>query len=91
MKKNKTFKWSSSQENAFESVKSDLAQGPLLCNYDGQSPLIVEVDASPVGVGCVLLQRIQDKEFPVYFASKKLSSTQQNYAQIDREGLALVF
>ena len=72
-------------------MKSDLGNGPLLVNYDGCGSLIVEVDASPTGVGCVLLQKVNGKELPVYFASKKLTSAEQNYAQIDREGLALVF
>ena len=30
-------------------------------------------------------------EKPVAFASKRLSSAEQNYSQIDREALALVF
>ena len=91
LKKNAVFKWTEREQEAFEGVKKDLSQAPILANYDGRSPLIVEVDASPVGVGCVLLQRVKGKEFPVYFASKRLTSAEQNYSQIDREGLGLVF
>ena len=91
LKKDKVFKWTETEQRSFDNVKSDLANGPLLVNYDGCSSLIVEVDASPIGVGYVLLQKVNGKELPVYFASKKLTSAEQNYAQIHREGLALVF
>ena len=53
--------------------------------------MVLEVDASPVGVGCVLIQNRNGQETPIYFASKKLSPAETNYSQIDREGLALVF
>ena len=91
LKKNNVFKWTECEQKVFDDVKYELLHAPILANYDGQSPLIIEVDASPVGVGCVLLQRMNGKEFPVYFASKRLTSAEQNYAQIDREGLGLVF
>ena len=91
LKKNVKFRWTAVEQNAFQSIKDDLMDSTLLANFDGESPLIIEVDASPVGVGCVLLQRVNGKERPVYFASKKLSEAERNYSQIDREGLALVF
>ena len=53
LKKDKVFKWTETEQRSFDNVKSDLANGPLLVNYDGCSSLIVEVDASPIGVGCV--------------------------------------
>lgn len=79
------------EEKAFQSIKNDLRSSALLSNFDGESLMIVEVDASPTGVGCVLLQNQQGVEKPVYFASKRLSSAEKNYSQIDKEGLALVF
>ena len=75
----------------FQDIKDDLRNSTLLTSFDGESPLIIEVDASPAGVGCVLLQNKQGIERPVYFASKRLSPAEKNYSQIDREGLTLVF
>ncbi|XP_066958299.1 uncharacterized protein [Macrobrachium rosenbergii] len=91
LKKNANFKWSKTEQTAFATVKKDLAESPLLCNYDGETSLVVKVDASPTGVGGVLLQKVEWKEVPVYFVSKKLISAERNYVQIDREGLALDF
>ena len=50
------------------------------------------VDASSVGVDTVLSYIISDgSENPIYFASRTLSRVERNYAQIEREGLAVIF
>ena len=91
LKKGVKFQWGSAHQKAFEGIKRDFANSTLLTNFDGESPLILEVDASPVGVGCVLLQNLNGQERPIYFASKKLSKAELNYSQLDKEGLALVY
>ena len=73
LKKGSKFRWSSIEANAFTKIKNELAKSDLLANFDGEHEVIVEVDASPVGVGCVLMQEINGYSRPVYFASKKLS------------------
>lgn len=48
-------------------------------------------DASQYGVVAVLLQTYdQGRKAPITFASRTLSQTQRNYAQLDKEGLATV-
>ena len=91
LKKASKFKWSSIEANAFSKIRDELAKSYLLVNFDGEHEVIVEVDASPVGVGCVLMQEMNGYSRPVYFASKKLSSAELNYAQLDKEALALVY
>ena len=91
LKKGAKFKWSSVEANAFDTVKEMLAKSDLLANFDGEHEVIVEVDASPVGVGCVLIQEMNGCSRPVYFASKKLSAAELNYSQLDKEALALVY
>ncbi|XP_076049279.1 uncharacterized protein LOC143029951 [Oratosquilla oratoria] len=61
-----------------------------LVTYYRKSKLILECDASPVGVGCVLIQVENNVEKPIAFASKKRTSAEKNYSQTDREGLALL-
>ena len=91
LKKGAVFKWTSVESQAFSKIKTELSESELLANFEGNHPVIVETDASPVGVGCVLLQEVNGRERPVYFASKKLSAAELNYSQLDKEALGLVF
>ena len=49
--------------------------------------MTLSVDASSKGFGAVLLQN----DCPVAHASKSLTPSQENYAQIEKEILAIVF
>ena len=49
-------------------------------------------NASPYGVGAVLSQiDEQGVERPVAYASRTLSQPEQNYSQLEKEALALIF
>ena len=55
-------------------------------------PFKLQVDASHVGAGAVLLQaEKQVIEHPVSFFSKEFNSYKPNYSVIDKEALALIF
>ena len=87
--KNTVFQWTASTEAAFQKLKSLIttAQNRSLKFYNRQKPITVQADASKQGLGAALLQ--EDK--PIAFASKSLSDTEQRYANIERELLAVVF
>ena len=79
--------WEGQHETGFEKVKKALARSPVLGYYDAKKELTLQVDASSTGLGAALIQEGQ----PIAYASKALPPTQQNYAQIEKELLAVVF
>ena len=70
------FQWTDSHGKAFVESKKLIAQGPVLCHFSPQLPIILQVDVSSVGVGEGFLQSDQ----PAVFDSKsyrQLSSAPQ--------------
>ena len=59
----------------------------VLAYYDVTKPVVLQCDASKSGLGAALLQEGR----PVAFSSLVMSQTEQNYAQIEKELLAIVF
>ena len=89
VKKDTHWNWSPEQEDRFNDMKNIITEvpGPVLPFYEPSKPVTLQADASQSGLGAVLLQ--DDK--PVAYSSKTLTLTQQAYAQIEEEALALVF
>jgi len=85
--KNVIFMWESSQQEAFQQLKELLVSAPVLKYYDMNQEVTIQSDASEKGLGGTLLQNGQ----PVAFASRALTKTEENYAQIEKEALAIVF
>uniref|UniRef100_A0AAY4AYL3 Gypsy retrotransposon integrase-like protein 1 n=1 Tax=Denticeps clupeoides TaxID=299321 RepID=A0AAY4AYL3_9TELE len=84
------FSWNDECQNAFMSVKTLLCSTPVLAAPDFQRPFKLEVDASAVGAGAVLLQEDADGvDHPICF-SKKFLKHQVNYSTIEKEALALI-
>ena len=86
-KRGREFIWEAPQMKAFEDIREIVTQSPELALYEGDSPVVLQSDASAHSLGAVLIQN----ERPVEFAAKSLSDTQQRYSQIEKEFLAVVF
>ena len=84
--------WGNAQRQAFNELKQLLSSQPVLALYDPNKRTIISADASSYGLGAVLTQ-VQDdgNNRPVAFASRALSKTEQRYAQIEKEGLAITW
>ncbi|XP_037521381.1 uncharacterized protein K02A2.6-like [Rhipicephalus sanguineus] len=92
LQKDATWRWETKHQEAFDKLKRLLLSQTVLAHYDEQKELLVSCDASPYGIGAVLSQRDdQNREAPIAFASRTLGTAERNYAQLDREGLAVVF
>nr|GEY13911.1 hypothetical protein [Tanacetum cinerariifolium] len=55
--KSKTYDWGEEQENAFQTLKDNLCNAPILALLDGSKDFVVYYDMSGLGLGCVLMQR----------------------------------
>ena len=78
--KDAKFIWSQHHETAFQEVQELVVKHPVLKYYDLQEEVTVQYDASEYGLGAALLQNGQ----PVAFASRSLSQTERQYAQIEK-------
>lgn len=78
-----SFKWTSECQSAFEALKTLLCSTPVLVAPQFEKPFLLEVDASGIGVGAVLLQTGEDGlNHPISFFSKKFLKHQTNYSTV---------
>ena len=86
------WEWNVECVKAFELIaKSQLMSAQVLTHYDPRLPItLAAADASAYGIGAIISHILPDgSERPIAFASRKLSPTKQNYAQVEREALSL--
>ena len=89
---NKVWKWSSECAKAFQEAKDRVISAGVLTHYDPSLPITLAADASAYGVGAVISHVFSDNtERPIAFASRTLTTSEQNYAQLEKEALALIF
>ena len=79
--------WLQSHADAVTRVREMIVSAPVLAYYDMKKPVVIQYDASQSGLGAALLQ----EEHPVAFSSRVMTQTEQNYAQIEKELLAIVY
>ncbi len=83
--------WTTAAHEAFDQLKCQFTTAPILHHPDPNSPFVVEVDASNIGIGAILSQRQGDpaRLYPCAYHSRKLTPTERNYDVGDRELLAI--
>jgi hypothetical protein len=91
LKKDIEWTWGQAQEKAFQDLKLALTSPPVLAHYSPHLPTKVSADASSYGLGAVLLQKKGEDWRPVFYASRCMTSTEQNYYQVEREALACMW
>ena len=87
--KDTEFVWDTPQTQAFQKVRDLIIRtpGPLLTYFDPSKPVVLETDASQIGLGATLLQEGK----PVASASKSLTPAEIKYAKIEKEMLSILF
>ena len=84
--------WSKACEQAFQKAKKRLVEAPVLAHYDPELHIVLAADASAYGVGAVISHKFPNgSERSVAFASRTLSASEKNYAQVEKEALSLIF
>lgn len=90
-RKDTPFKFGPEQKKAFSDLKAELARATTLAYFDKEAPTQVIVDASPVGLGAVLVQDQKGIKVPVCYVSRSLTDCERKYSQTEREALGLVW
>ena len=70
-----------------ERLKGILSSHPVLKFFDPTKQVKLQVDACKSGLGACILQ----DEHPIAYASRSLTPAEENYSQIEKELLAVVF
>ena len=91
LRKGVVWKWSEECAQAFKVAKEALVLAHVLAHYYPALPLLLAADALSYGVGAVISQYLDGRERLITFASRTLTAAEKNYAQLEKEALALVF
>ena len=86
-RKNTPYMCSMECENAFNTLKRNLSESPCLAYFDVSKEVVIQVDSSKHGIGAVLLQEGR----PVEYASRALTPSERNWAQLEKEELSVLF
>ena len=88
LKQRNKFHWDEEvQGHSFEQVKEILSAAPVLKFFDLKESVELQCDAWDKGLGACLMQGGQ----PVAYALRCMMETEVNYAQIEKELLAILF
>ncbi|GJR00749.1 putative reverse transcriptase domain-containing protein [Tanacetum coccineum] len=85
--KNQKYKWGREQEEAFQTLKDNLCNTPILSLLDREEDFVVYCDASNQGLECMLVQRGK----VIVYASRQLKIYEKNYTTHDLELGVVVF
>ena len=92
LRKNVVWKWTNECQAAYETCKHGISEGSWLTHYDVGKQIRLACDASSYGIGAVISHVMDDdSERPIAMASRTLTKAERGYAQLEKEGLSLIF
>ena len=87
MKKHAPYAQGPEHNHAFDNIKKEIVQAPILRYYNLQKETVLQTEASIKGLGACLLQ----DRHPIYFASKSLQDAECGYVAIELKALAVTW
>lgn len=87
LKNDVPWNWTARQDAALKELKNLLTKAPTLKIFDSTKPVQIECDSSKFGLGAVLMQGSS----AIAYASRTLNAAERNYAQIEKEMLAVIW
>ena len=83
--------WTEEGIQAFHQIRKAVNECPKLFFIDNDSPIFLHTDASDYGIGAYLFQVISQKEIPIAFMSKTLTTPEVRWSTIEKELYAIVY
>ena len=91
LRREQAWKWTEDCQEAFETLKGEIAARPVSAYPDFSKPFRLYTDASNIGLGAILAQKQQGKEKIICCASRTLNNAESNYSTTKKECLAVVW
>ena len=80
--------WTTELQESFDLLKAKITQNPVLTLPDFDKPFILTRDASDLGTGAVLSQKLNEKEQAIGYHSYTFNKAEQNSTTSEKEMLA---
>lgn len=89
LKNNQKWEWGYEQDAARKYVIKHLSSQPLLTIFDPTLPTELYTDASSIGYGAILIQRVDKIKRVIAYYSKRTTPAESKYCSYDLETLAI--
>ena len=92
LEKKDKFPWTAEHQVVFNKLKTVLQSDLLVTHFRPEVDIVVAADACEYGLGAVISHRFPNGiEKAIAHAGRTMTKAEQNYGQIEKEALALVF
>ena len=88
-RKDTLFVWSTECEDAFNTLTKNLSEPPCLAFFYSSKEVVIQANSSKHGIGAVLLAIAEGGR--IEYASRALTPSEPNWAQIEKEALAVLY